>query len=152
MCYYTCVHNKIYVMGVMPLWTHRSYDKHVYSIFPRIVCNYGQNMKVVNIGPLRVWLVYLMCFTAHRHSKNYVHNIVNLILGQTCFALRVVKTWNNLPEHIISAPTVNSFKNRIDKHWAGQELLYNSKSEILWNWNCCHNWILFNVVVYLIPV
>ena len=34
------------------------------------------------------------------------------------FTNRVVTPWNNLPEHIVSAPSVNSFKKRLDKYWA----------------------------------
>ena len=25
--------------------------------------------------------------------------------------------WNSLPESIVTAPSLNSFKNRLDKHW-----------------------------------
>ena len=32
------------------------------------------------------------------------------------FSIRVVNSWNKLPEDVISAKTVNSFKNRLDKH------------------------------------
>jgi hypothetical protein len=32
------------------------------------------------------------------------------------FAIRVVKSWNSLPEEIISAPTTNTFKNRLHKY------------------------------------
>ena len=32
------------------------------------------------------------------------------------FSIRVVNSWNKLPEEVISAETVNSFKNRLDKH------------------------------------
>ena len=32
------------------------------------------------------------------------------------FSVRVVNSWNQLPEEVISAKTVNSFKNRLDKH------------------------------------
>ena len=34
------------------------------------------------------------------------------------FTNRVVKPWNNLPADVTSAPTVNSFKNRLDRYWA----------------------------------
>ena len=30
------------------------------------------------------------------------------------FSLRVISDWNSLPEFIVSAPTLNSFKNRLD--------------------------------------
>ena len=31
------------------------------------------------------------------------------------FTQRVVNSWNNLPQHIVDATTVNEFKNRLDK-------------------------------------
>ena len=34
------------------------------------------------------------------------------------FANRVITPWNELPEHVVSAPSVNSFKRRLDQHWA----------------------------------
>ena len=33
------------------------------------------------------------------------------------FTNRVINAWNNLPEHVVSAGTVNSFKNGIDSFW-----------------------------------
>lgn len=47
------------------------------------------------------------------------------------FSQRVVNVWNNLPENIVSAPNINTFKNRLDKHWASQELVYNYKASII---------------------
>jgi hypothetical protein len=32
------------------------------------------------------------------------------------FAIKVVKSWNSLPEEIISAPMTNTFKNRFHKY------------------------------------
>ena len=32
------------------------------------------------------------------------------------FSFRVTSKWNSLPESVISAPSINSFKNRLDKH------------------------------------
>ena len=41
------------------------------------------------------------------------------------FSNRVVDLWNSLPEYVISANSVNSFKNRLDKYWSNnQSLLY----------------------------
>jgi len=37
---------------------------------------------------------------------------------KTFFSTRVVSYWNALPQHAIEAPSVNSFKNRLDKHWS----------------------------------
>ena len=41
------------------------------------------------------------------------------------FSLRMTKLWNDLPEVVITAPSVNSFKNRLDKHWNTEEFFYN---------------------------
>lgn len=37
---------------------------------------------------------------------------------QKFFSQRVVEVWNKLPEAIVSAPTLNTLKNRLDAHWA----------------------------------
>ena len=44
------------------------------------------------------------------------------------FTVRVTNTWNCLPDTVVSAPSMNSFKNRLDKYWANQDVLYNFKS------------------------
>ena len=33
------------------------------------------------------------------------------------FSNRVISQWNRLPEDVVSAPTTNSFKNRLDRYW-----------------------------------
>ena len=38
-------------------------------------------------------------------------------LQANSFYYRHSKTWNNLPADVVNAPTINSFKNRLDKHW-----------------------------------
>lgn len=45
------------------------------------------------------------------------------------FSIRVINCWNSLPEQVINAPSLNSFKNRLDKFWANHPLLYN------WQWD-----------------
>ena len=34
------------------------------------------------------------------------------------FSHRVVNHWNQLPSEVVSAPSTNCFKNRLDQHWA----------------------------------
>ena len=41
--------------------------------------------------------------------------------------------WNSLPNEVITATSVNSFKNRLDLFWADQEVLYNYKANITGN-------------------
>jgi len=33
------------------------------------------------------------------------------------FSCRVVTLWNNLPSKVVSAPSLNTFKGRLDKYW-----------------------------------
>ena len=40
-------------------------------------------------------------------------------LRRTSFSQRVVDPWNKLPENVVSAPSINSFKNRLNKNWVG---------------------------------
>jgi len=37
---------------------------------------------------------------------------------------------NSLPFSVVTAPSVNSFKNRLDKHSASQELRYDWEAEL----------------------
>ena len=43
------------------------------------------------------------------------------------FANRVINDWNSLPEEVISAPSLNTFKNRLDRHWANLPTVYRLK-------------------------
>jgi len=51
-------------------------------------------------------------------------------LCQYSFAVRVVNIWNSLPDYVISANNVNTFRNRLDKFWAKQELIFDYKSSL----------------------
>ena len=46
-------------------------------------------------------------------------------LRKNYFTHRVVETWNNLPESVISAPTTASFECRLDRHWANHPLRFD---------------------------
>ena len=51
-------------------------------------------------------------------------------LRKYSFCLRITNVWNSLPFSVVTAPSVNSFKNRLDNHWASQELRYDWEAEI----------------------
>ena len=38
--------------------------------------------------------------------------------------------WNDLLEKVVSAENVNTFKNRLDKHWENQPVKYNYKENL----------------------
>ena len=41
------------------------------------------------------------------------------------FTLRIVSPWNSLAGSIMNAPSLNSFKNRLDHYWKNEEILYD---------------------------
>ncbi|KAF2351494.1 hypothetical protein FHG87_017748 [Trinorchestia longiramus] len=41
------------------------------------------------------------------------------------FPVKIAATWNQLPENMVSASTVNTFKNRLDKYWITISQYYN---------------------------
>ncbi|KAK3713833.1 hypothetical protein RRG08_033806 [Elysia crispata] len=66
--------------------------------------------------------------------------IKKLIKKRSCLAVRsnffserVVSGWNSLPESVVSAPSVNAFKNRLDAHWVTHPAIYNPE---------CYNYTL----------
>ena len=41
-----------------------------------------------------------------------------------------VNSWNSLPTDVVNAPSVNSFKNRIDRFWSNQDIMYDYKANL----------------------
>ena len=62
------------------------------------------------------------------HSLKLNVTRANKTLRSRFFGLRVVKDWNALPEHVVTAPSVNAFKSRLDKHWQNQESMYDFRA------------------------
>lgn len=54
--------------------------------------------------------------TTRGHSKKLMKPRANTNLRLHNFSYRTIQKWNELPESIITAPTLNSFKTRLDKH------------------------------------
>ena len=57
------------------------------------------------------------------------------------FTVRVVSLRNSLPTHVITAVSVDSFKNRLDKFWANEEARFDYKANLsgtgfVWEKNC----------------
>jgi len=46
------------------------------------------------------------------------------------FCARVVSVWKSMPDNEILATSVNSFKNRLDKLWDNQDIVYNLKAQL----------------------
>jgi len=51
-------------------------------------------------------------------------------LRKYSFFPRIVNVWNSLPDEVVEADTINTFKNRLDKYWANQEVLFDFKTDL----------------------
>ena len=47
------------------------------------------------------------------------------------FSNTIIPLWNSLPDYVVSSPTTNTFKARLDKFWENQDVRYNWKADIL---------------------
>ncbi len=64
------------------------------------------------------------------HSYKLRKSTVTTSIRAHSFIVRVINTWNSLPESVVTAPSVNSFKGRLDTHWASQAILYDYKADL----------------------
>jgi len=46
------------------------------------------------------------------------------------FSVRIVNVWNSLPNKLVEADTVDTFKRRLDKFWAGQNVVLDYKAQL----------------------
>jgi len=43
---------------------------------------------------------------------------------------RVVNMWNSLPNDVVGADIINTFKNHLDKYWSNQDVLFNFNADL----------------------
>ena len=51
-------------------------------------------------------------------------------IRNNAFPIRVTEPWNSLPETVIQAKSLNTFKNCLDQFWSNQEILYNFEAPL----------------------
>lgn len=63
--------------------------------------------------------------TTRGHCKKLLVPSSRKVSRQRFFSVRVVNSWNHLPEDIVTAESINSFKNKLDKYW--KEKMYRTR-------------------------
>lgn len=87
------------------------------NIYDKNICNF---LKTKNLSNNRI--------SPRGNNLQLIHQQVNTGIKQNQFSIRIINTWNSLPDEIVNAPTINSFKNRLDKYWKHQDVLYNYRA------------------------
>jgi len=93
----------------------------------RVHCN-AYSYQVISVSGDRVTYIFFKFFCANTQTRRrtkrtqVLHEIVQIqmpYISQTAFfSLRIVNEWNKLPQTVIEVTSVNSFKNRLDRHWS----------------------------------
>ncbi|XP_063420483.1 uncharacterized protein LOC134705692 [Mytilus trossulus] len=60
--------------------------------------------------------------SSRTNSNKVVHQRFQSNIRKHSFSVRIAKTWNKLPDKITKSPSINAFKNRLDKYWSDEEL------------------------------
>ena len=62
----------------------------------------------------------LKLFT-QRAKQNFKKNV---------FPIRITEPWNSLPDTVVTAKSLNSFKTRLDKCWYNQDIVYDFEAPL----------------------
>ena len=76
--------------------------------------------------------VHLITMHENKNTRGHPYKLAKQLTHTSKFAHffsnRIVNAWNNLPLTVVNSDTINTFKNRLDKHW--KFLMYSSEIEI----------------------
>ena len=99
--------NRLKLLGLYSLYCRRQRGDliEVYKIL-----NNRNNVSLKNL---------FITTTSNRghHLKLYKQR-ARTSIRQDLFSHQVIDQWNDLPSFVISAPTINSFKSRLDNYWS----------------------------------
>lgn len=65
------------------------------------------------------------------HQFSIYQSQIRYDLRKFCFSNRIISLWNSLPDRVVSADNVNSFKSRLDRLWKYEDIYYNYKANVL---------------------
>ncbi|KAK3780209.1 hypothetical protein RRG08_010603 [Elysia crispata] len=100
----------------LPSLEHRRRRGDMIDLFKYVTGIYDASRPIFELAPNS---------NTRGHSKKLIKKRSRLAVRSNFFSERVVSGWNSLPESVVSAPSVNAFKNRLDAHWATHPAIYN---------------------------
>ena len=63
--------------------------------------------------------------TTRGHSLKLAKKRPRINIRGNYFGIRTVNMWNDLPESVVTAPSVDAFKGRLDRHWQNLPSVYD---------------------------
>ena len=73
--------------------------------------------------------------TTTTNTKKLVRERTTRDIRHHFFTVKATKIWNELPERIVTAPTINTFNNRLDKLWTNHPLKFDFSAPRSYNPN-----------------
>ena len=108
----------------LPTLKFRRLRGDMIEIYKMLTGNYDKDscikFKFVNYPGTQPRGNKLQIYQDHVHYK----------LRKYFFANRVIHTWNSLPNAVVEASSINSFKNRLDKYWINEEFKFNWEADL----------------------
>lgn len=72
----------------------------------------------------------LFTLASHRTTRGHSFKLfkprARLNTRRQSFSNRIVDTWNSLPDTVVRAPSLNSFKSRLNLHWKHHQLKFTA--------------------------
>jgi hypothetical protein len=110
----------------LPTLTYRRDRGDMIEVYKLLHSKYDEDLPVL----LKKRDIHMARTGQRGHNLMLLKQRANKKLRQHSFSLRVTDLWNSLPDKVVNAPSVNSFKNRLDKCWKNQEARFNYKVAI----------------------
>ena len=64
------------------------------------------------------------------NSLKLMHTRSHYDLRKFSFCSRVVGVWNSLPDSVVTATSLNIFKNRLDNFWCKEDMFYDVNANL----------------------
>ncbi|MEW8547929.1 MAG: reverse transcriptase family protein, partial [Candidatus Thiodiazotropha sp.] len=115
--------------------SHMSYENRLRELglptleYRRLRADMVQVYKILN-GIDKIDVDKLFTMASHRRTRGHSLKLfkprARLNTRRQSFSNRIVDTWNLLPETVVRAPSLNSFKSRLNIHWRHHPLKFTA--------------------------
>lgn len=106
----------------LPTLKYRRYRGDMIEVY-KIISGKYDNKTVINLDLVKDTRTRGNVFKLKNKSFHYD-------IRKFAFSVRIVNVWNSLPNKVVEADTVDTFKRRLDKFWADQDIIYDYKADL----------------------